>query len=117
VIHRPRHLFEAPPSLADSTGLGWTFIVFRSSVGPLCRAGPICVFFALLKKHTTKEPSPCEDMVMKTAIALIAIVIVVVIQSGCTTRAGASVGHGGERHGLSARGSTENGVSAGVRAY
>lgn len=56
-------------------------------------------------------------MVMKTAIALIAIVLVVVIQSGCTTRAGASVGHGGERHGLSARGSTENGVSAGVRAY
>ncbi|MEI7822936.1 MAG: hypothetical protein WCK55_18655 [Verrucomicrobiota bacterium] len=54
---------------------------------------------------------------MKTAIALIAIVLVVVIQSGCTTRVGASVGHRGERHGLSARGSTENGVSAGVRAY
>ena len=54
---------------------------------------------------------------MKTAIALIAIALVVIIQSGCTTRAGASIGHGGERHGVSAKGSTENGVSAGVRAY
>ena len=53
---------------------------------------------------------------MKTIIALIAIALVAV-QSGCTTRAGASLGHGGERHGVSARGSTENGVSAGVRAY
>ena len=54
---------------------------------------------------------------MKTIFALIAIGLVVVIQSGCTTRAGASVGHKGERHGVSARGSTEGGVSAGVRAY
>jgi hypothetical protein len=51
---------------------------------------------------------------MKTILALIAIVVV---QSGCTTRAGASVGHRGERHGVSAKGSTEGGVSAGVRAY
>ena len=53
---------------------------------------------------------------MKTIIALIAITLVA-FQSGCTTRAGASLGHGGERHGVSAKGSTENGVSAGVRAY
>ena len=56
-------------------------------------------------------------MGMKTTIALIAIALVVVIQSGCTTRAGASVGHHGERHGISAKGTTENGVGAGVRAY
>lgn len=54
---------------------------------------------------------------MKRILALIAITLVVVIQSGCTTRAGASVGHNGERHGLSAKGSTERGVSAGVHAY
>ena len=53
---------------------------------------------------------------MKTILALIAVALVVV-QSGCTTRAGASVGHRGERHGVSAKGSTEGGVSAGVRAY
>lgn len=54
---------------------------------------------------------------MKSIIAIIAIAVVTFIQTGCTTRAGASVGHDGDRHGLSARGSTEGGVSAGVRAY
>jgi len=52
-IQRPRHLFDAPPSLADSTGLGWTFIVFRSlrsSVGPLCRVGSLFVLFCVAKK-------------------------------------------------------------------
>ena len=53
---------------------------------------------------------------MKIILALIAVAIVTV-QSGCTTRAGASVGHDGSQHGVSAKGSTENGVSAGVRAY
>ncbi len=53
---------------------------------------------------------------MKTILALIAAALVIV-QSGCTTRAGASIGHDGDRHGVSAKGSTENGVSAGVRAY
>ena len=59
----------------------------------------------------------CESGDMKSIIAIIAIAVVTFIQTGCTTRAGASVGHDGDRHGLSARGSTEGGVSAGVRAY
>ena len=69
-----------------------------------------------MENHTTEEPAPCEWKGMKTILALITIALVVV-QSGCTTRAGASVGHDGERHGLSAKGSTENGVTAGVHAY
>lgn len=54
---------------------------------------------------------------MKTIFALLGLAIVALVQSGCTTRAGASVGHHGERHGISAKGTTENGVGAGVRAY
>lgn len=54
---------------------------------------------------------------MKTILALVAITLVVIVQSGCTTRAGASVGHDGHRHGISAKGTTESGVGAGVRAY
>lgn len=54
---------------------------------------------------------------MKTIITLVTIAVVAVFAVGCTTRAGASVGHDGERHGVSAKGSTEGGVSAGVRAY
>ncbi|MEO6742308.1 MAG: hypothetical protein ABIP20_18850 [Chthoniobacteraceae bacterium] len=54
---------------------------------------------------------------MKTILALIAIAVLVVVQSGCTSRVGASVGHGGHSHGLSAGGSTEDGVSGRVRAY
>jgi len=54
---------------------------------------------------------------MKTIIAFVAIAILVVVQSGCTSQAGASVGHDGHRHGLTAKGSTEGGVSGGVRAY
>ena len=53
---------------------------------------------------------------MKTIIAIIAFAFVL-IQSGCTTRTGVSVGHGSDRHGIAAKGSTEGGVSAGVKAY
>ena len=54
---------------------------------------------------------------MKNIIALIAIAIVTFIQTGCTTKVGASVGHEGHSHGITAKGSTEGGVSAGARAY
>ena len=53
---------------------------------------------------------------MKTILALIAIALIVV-QSGCTSRVGASVGRDGHRHGISAKGSTEDGVSGGIRTY
>ena len=54
---------------------------------------------------------------MKSIIALIAIALVTFIQTGCTTHTGVSVGHEGHTHGISAKGSTEGGVSAGARAY
>ncbi len=54
---------------------------------------------------------------MKTITALIALAVVSVFASGCSSRVGASVGHDGHSHGISAKGSTERGVSAGVRAY
>ena len=54
---------------------------------------------------------------MKTILALIAFTLIGIFASGCTTRVGASVGHGGDRHGVTAKGSTEGGVSGGVRAY
>ena len=54
---------------------------------------------------------------MKTILALIAIALIVVVQSGCTSRVGASVGHDGHSHGVALKGSTEDGVSGRVRAY
>ena len=54
---------------------------------------------------------------MKSFIAIIAIAAVTFIQTGCSTKAGVSVGHDGHSHGISAKGSTEGGVSAGARAY
>ena len=54
---------------------------------------------------------------MKSLIAIIAIALVTFIQTGCTTKVGAAVGHEGHSHGISAKGSTEGGVSAGARAY
>ena len=53
---------------------------------------------------------------MKTITALIAFALIGVFSS-CTSRVGASVGHGGERHGITAKGSTEDGVSGRIRAY
>ena len=70
-----------------------------------------------LKNDTRKRIARCESGAMKTILALIAIAVLVVVQSGCTSRVGASVGHDGHSHGLSARGSTEDGVSGRVRAY
>ena len=70
-----------------------------------------------LKNDTRKRIARCESGAMKTILALIAIAVLVVVQSGCTSRVGASVGHDGHSHGLSAKGSTEDGVSGGVRAY
>ena len=73
--------------------------------------------FSLLSKNATrKQGARCESGAMKTILALIAIAVLVVVQSGCTSRVGASVGHDGHRHGISAKGSTEDGVSGGVRA-
>jgi len=54
---------------------------------------------------------------MRTIIAFIAIALLIFVQNGCTSRTGASVGHDGHRHGVAAEGSTESGVSGGVRAY
>ena len=54
---------------------------------------------------------------MKTILTLIAATFLSTVISGCTTKVGASVGHEGETHGIAAKGSTERGVSAGVRAY
>jgi len=54
---------------------------------------------------------------MKTILTLLAIALIGTFASGCTSQVGASVGHEGEKHGIAAKGSTERGVSAGVRAY
>ena len=69
------------------------------------------------KSDTRKQEARCESEAMKTILALIAIALLVVVQSGCTSRVGASVGHDGHSHGVSAKGSTEDGVSGRVRAY
>ena len=81
-------------------------------------AGDGAVILPVFSKNDTREqPASCESEVMKTIIALLAIALLVVVQSGCTSRVGASVGHDGHRHGISAKGSTEDGVSGRVRAY
>ena len=81
-------------------------------------AGNGGVILPVFSKNDTREhAASCESEVMKTILALIAIALLVVVQSGCTSRVGASVGHDGHSHGLSARGSTEDGVSGRVRAY
>lgn len=54
---------------------------------------------------------------MKTIITLITIALIIILPSGCTSGVGASVGHDGHSHGVAAKGSTEGGVSGGVRAY
>ena len=54
---------------------------------------------------------------MKTILAFVAFTILGVFVSGCTSRVGASVSHRGEGHGITAKGSTEDGVSGRVRAY
>ena len=54
---------------------------------------------------------------MKTTFSLILVALIGALLSGCTTKVGASVGHEGENHGIAAKGSTERGVSAGVKAY
>ena len=69
------------------------------------------------EKDPRKQAVRCESGAMKTILALIAIALIVVVQSGCTSRVGASVGHDGHRHGISAKGSTEDGVSGGIRTY
>ena len=69
------------------------------------------------KNDTRKRIARCESGAMKTILALVAIAVLVVVQSGCTSRVGASVGHDGHSHGLSAKGSTEDGVSGGIRTY
>jgi len=51
---------------------------------------------------------------MKTILAIIACALVF---TGCTTKTGVSVGHEGHSHGVAVKGSTEGGVSGGVRAY
>jgi hypothetical protein len=53
---------------------------------------------------------------MKITAALIAFSFIGILISGCTSRVGASVGHDGERHGIAAKGSTEDGVSGRIRA-
>jgi hypothetical protein len=53
---------------------------------------------------------------MKIILACIACAIVVTA-TGCTTRAGTSLSHEGHSHGVTAKGSTEGGVSAGARVY
>ncbi len=53
---------------------------------------------------------------MKTITVLI-LALVAFASSGCTTRGGVSVGHEGHRHGIGVKGSTEDGVSGGVRTY
>ena len=78
-------------------------------------AGGIVRIFS--KNDTRKQAVQRESEAMKTILALIAIAFLVVVQSGCSSRVGASVGHDGRSHGISARGSTEGGVSGGVRAY
>ena len=57
--------------------------------------------------------TPC----MKSLIAILTIAVITFVQTGCTTRVGAAVGHEGHSHGIAAKGSTEGGVSAGARAY
>ncbi len=53
---------------------------------------------------------------MKSILAIVAIVAVTFVQSGCTAGAGVSVGHDGHKHGVTGKGSAEGGVSAGARA-
>ncbi len=54
---------------------------------------------------------------MKVILAILSIAIVTAFATGCSSRVGASVGHDGHSHGITAKGSTEGGVSGGVRAY
>ncbi len=54
---------------------------------------------------------------MKAIIAILSIAIVTIFAAGCSSRVGASVGHNGHSHGVSAKGSTEGGVSVGAKAY
>ena len=51
---------------------------------------------------------------MKTILAIIACAFVF---AGCTAKTGVSVGHEGHQHGVAVKGSTERGVSGGVKAY
>ncbi len=76
------------------------------------------MFFPVFKKNDTrKQAIRCESGAMKTTLALIALALLVVVQSGCTSRVGASVGHGNHSHGVALKGSTEDGVSGRVRTY
>ena len=54
---------------------------------------------------------------MRTIIAFIAIALLIFVQNGCTSPAAASVGHDGPIHGVAGKGSTESGVSGGVRPH
>lgn len=74
-------------------------------------------FSAIPHNDTRKRVVRCEEEFMKTILALVAIALLAVVQTGCTSRVGASVGHDRHSHGVALKGSTEDGVSGRVRAY
>jgi predicted small secreted protein len=54
---------------------------------------------------------------MKTILAITALAFILFVQSGCTANTGVSVGHDDHAHGVAVKGSTQGGVSGGVKAY
>jgi len=85
----------------------------NKSISP--QSGEALIADEKVSRHAAEEGS-ANGLGMRTILGLFIIVAVAVLQSGCS--AGASVGHEGHRHGVSAGATTSGpGAGVGVRAY